>query len=1324
MRTIRHHLCNHVGAGKFKFYTNDSRTTALDTLHHCSKGVATYFHSTCPGYDSLTPLWTSRIPDRYLAVRTLVDGIPWYFHNVYAPVEDNQRSQFFASLPREFEQGSLHFVGGDFNLAIHPNLDSLNGAQSTSGLQECVDWLCHLRVIDPWRIEHPDLKWLSGPGRKNRLDYIFIDNALFTSLYTTSSFSPNKYHGDHDTLTTTIINRPPGVSLPHRRSWKLPRELLQIPQVAHAIQTEAQALLDELRSDPLCNVGAKWSGWLRRIRLYLKRSQYNRDRSHQIAIDRLKADHLIAKNRQALGQTDSASVAVAEATYSAARDELRQERMDNGFDKHANINERPTSYFFRKPATHKVHITAAKRGDYVTSEPMEVSEIFTSHWSTIMRAPPGQPPPPQHLTDHVLSNLSKRLSPGAHESLEQPLTVEELRLSIVTMQKNKSPGPDGWPVIFFQLAPETFAHILLLVFNYQLTRHGTMLPHQRRSSVSLLYKSGDRADPGNFRPIALMAVEVKILSRALAYRLSHVVDSIVDPSQAGFIRGRFMADHILLIQAMQHLATRTSSQWFATFLDFSKAYDMVRQSFLFLAMERMNIGPNFLGWVRLLYKRPNVHLSINGVLGSAIRSNRGVKQGCPLSCLLFDLYLEPLGDMLRGAPQHGIVALPAEAPTTSVFFADDSTLLSHSLEARDAQLALVDTFCAASGSSLNLSKCITLPLDSNSSTLLRPRHDAIRMAQPGIPIKFLGSFIGIDINQHHQSLSLHESFLKSFSLWSYRARTLQGRNALASSLILSQIWHVTAVSSVPHATLKVWQRVLFKFALGNKSLDSSHFKPLLHTMWLHDKTMGLGIPHIASSIRFQRLRLLQRFMHQGHHRPLWTKLVHDQFRQCLGSLYRESSPFDFLWMKPHSQTRWIDVSELQPLWLEVWGAWHATPLADRLPQPPDLAMDLHAPCWYTTNPRFNQEGHLSIQKLAANVPATARWIRHAASRGLHSLHDIIRVGAGGFWPDYTTFHDTMSSHSPETRVVLVNGNIQIDRVYNSGAIYDRLAFAYNDLRIRHGVRLDIPHDIHSVMPAQHPFRALIKSQLQPFEQWPRYLVKRISFHGTKPSRPHPTSSPDRPDYKSAKQYMRLARDSFKVLTPVHADVWLRVLLRMLPVNDRFPHRLQHDPDSMLCVYRCGAIDTLQHALHGCERIADLWSDHAAAWSTTGATFSWFAITNVDSFQATNVSCQRAKAIYQLWVMLVGVVLSSIWTHHNLVLHQQKQLPPRHALFELTFVLWMATVRRNLRHLDRDDPLHSDMLYVLHNQLLTSRGYRPLSTKHKRCTELRATFDVH
>ncbi|KAG9400140.1 hypothetical protein AC1031_011045 [Aphanomyces cochlioides] len=98
-------------------------------------------------------------------------------------------------------------------------------------------------------------------------------------------------------------------------------------------------------------------------------------------------------------------------------------------------------------------------------------------------------------------------------------------------------------------------------------------------------------------------------------------------------------------------------------------------------------------------------------------------------------------------------------------------------------------------------------------------------------------------------------------------------------------------------------------------------------------------------------------------------------------------------------------------------------------------------------------------------------------------------------------------------------------------------------------------------------------------------------------------------------------------------------------------------------------------------------------------------------------------LYRLWFMLVGVCLHLVWKRHNLALHQSKPIPPPHVMFELSFVLWIATVRRWLRQRDPDDPERVSTTAAL-RVLLRQPLYASLLAKHPRSLELESTFDVH
>ncbi|KAG9399075.1 hypothetical protein AC1031_012032 [Aphanomyces cochlioides] len=160
------------------------------------------------------------------------DATPVYFHNVYAPVEDDQRAAFFEALPVDFgdNDSGVHIVGGDFNLPVNSILDATTPpANHNAGKAECMAWLAALRFTDAWRLIHPSTRKFSGPRRRNRLDYIYVDNNLAMYYLQSSLYETNQYHGDH-LCHTTILATTPSAQQKQKAIWRLPRELLHDPR--------------------------------------------------------------------------------------------------------------------------------------------------------------------------------------------------------------------------------------------------------------------------------------------------------------------------------------------------------------------------------------------------------------------------------------------------------------------------------------------------------------------------------------------------------------------------------------------------------------------------------------------------------------------------------------------------------------------------------------------------------------------------------------------------------------------------------------------------------------------------------------------------------------------------------------------------------------------------------------------------------------------------------------------------------------------------------------------------------------------------------------
>ncbi|KAF0711993.1 hypothetical protein As57867_004932, partial [Aphanomyces stellatus] len=164
------------------------------------------------------------------------------------------------------------------------------------------------------------------------------------------------------------------------------------------------------------------------------------------------------------------------------------------------------------------------------------------------------------------------------------------------------------------------------------------------------------------------------------------------------------------------------------------------------------------------------------------------------------------------------------------------------------------------------------------------------------------------------------------------------------------------------------------------------------------------------------------------------------------------------------------------------------------------------------------------------------------------------------------------------------------------------------------------------------------------------------------------------------------------------------------------------PDAICCTYGCVQVETQRHAFHECATISPVWTFHQDAWSRFGVSFSWLAISDLDRF-SVNANGDRLKdALKTLWTLLTAATLHLIWTQHNLVQYEDAgALPPR-AWTELSFLGWMASVRRWLRLQDPDCPVRSSALDVLAT-LRVQGGYRALWTKYPNSLLLAPTAAV-
>lgn len=132
--------------------------------------------------------------------------------------------------------------------------------------------------------------------------------------------------------------------------------------------------------------------------------------------------------------------------------------------------------------------------------------------------------------------------------------------------------------------------------------------------ITILYKKGSKLDLENYRPISLLNVDYKILTKILANRMKRVIGEVVQPTQCYSIPGRDIADTIGTIRDVIEHMKRDSIGGVVVGIDWNKAFDRVEHEFLFRVLEKFGFGEKMVGWVRRLYGSARSCVKVNGVL--------------------------------------------------------------------------------------------------------------------------------------------------------------------------------------------------------------------------------------------------------------------------------------------------------------------------------------------------------------------------------------------------------------------------------------------------------------------------------------------------------------------------------------------------------------------------------------------------------------------------------------------------------------------------------------------------------------------------------------
>lgn len=352
-------------------------------------------------------------------------------------------------------------------------------------------------------------------------------------------------------------------------------------------------------------------------------------------------------------------------------------------------------------------------------------------------------------------------NPTPSDVMMSPITEEELSKTLRRMKANSAPGPDrlrysAWK----QLNPATITTIL------NTCRINGRIPSRwKQSNTILIHKGNDPNNLDNWRPIALQNTLYKLYAGIVARRVSDwaLANNIISPSQKGFLPFEGCLEHSFVLKSIFQDSRRRKKPASVVWLDLRDAFGSVPHPILLKILNLAGLHGATLTIIRDIYLGSTTSVQTRSERTPQIPCLRGVKQGCPLSPILFVLVMEVVIRAMEGVPGSGYQLADTTIKTRT--YADDLCAVASSTDTIQRMLVKAQEAAKWAGLKFNPQKCATLTIHRGSK--LRQRAVPTRPTLEGEQIpalaweeryKYLGCKVGADPKSDLKQVK--ESYLK------------------------------------------------------------------------------------------------------------------------------------------------------------------------------------------------------------------------------------------------------------------------------------------------------------------------------------------------------------------------------------------------------------------------------------------------------------------------------------------------------------------------------------------------------------------------------------
>lgn len=828
---------------------------------------------------------------RYVILKGFLYGKMVTLGSIYAPADcAASRVEFFDDL-MGVNLGHIHYLFGDYNSVLDNSLDRPN--RSSGCDRELKDFVESSGSIDVWRFLHPNIKEFSfnriyedDSRQASRIDLCLVSAEVVDTVMEVQYLDSFRY-SDHKFLRAYIDMGKDVIGADFKK-------LKPATIKSSCFDANFKLLWEGVLDDFACQIEKKVESgdFVGSLDELSRAVEDGCDFSKKIFLQNLTVDALwwddlkskvLSMGRKVQRYNRKENIREHAALYeeflgcpSGIRKDSLKQKVKTAVEKvskedwfQAKVEQR--SHFEKCSHSFFKTIRQDKKNSFV--DKVQDENMIIKDLDMMM----------DYFVDNFSSLYSKKLVEGMRldrffegvtlisENKVQDdgiISMEEVRKIVFRMASDKCPGNDGIPVEFYQRYFNTIGPFLVKMFN--VSYDTGVVPKSWNTSIIKLIPKGDGfVNFDSMRPISLINVDCKIFSAVWASRMSIEAPGLVNEFQTGGIKGRKIQDNTLLINLLIQYMRNRGLDGFILSVDNSRAFCNLDRDFVFDVVERFGYSARTVRAIKLLYQENYAKVIINGFFSRDFEVNSGVRQGCPLSTILYVLAVEPLSVALMKARSIQGFRLPNNQEVRLVQHVDDLNMLVNNASSVLNSLKIILDFGKLSGCVLNRKKCFIMHICDNNPAgflggipVLRNESEFVlvrgerKLIYAGESRKIFGIYFGANI-LHYINENWKAVFKKckdAVSLWEGERLSLIGKVLILNVKVMPKIFYLMQAVEPIQSWIAKFKTLFREFIWGNYSKI-----PLSVLEWPKDRG-GLGLVSLVSKARSLRFDVLKCYL--------------------------------------------------------------------------------------------------------------------------------------------------------------------------------------------------------------------------------------------------------------------------------------------------------------------------------------------------------------------------------------------------------------------------------------------------------------------------------